>query len=644
MKKKFVVVLMWAVTLSFTACQSNEKTDVSVRPTTSTPIVIESNITAMPTLSPTLTSTPIPSPTLTNTPTPSPTPTNTPTPSPTPTNTPTPPVEELNEEQKNSIAMLNYLAVLSQEINSSKNSRMFLEEAYASLINNTNPEKVNELTESHLSSMLDIIEKYRMNSVKRERLQYIYEQNKAKALKAAMPNPIALHSVIDSDNLIKFIASAIYMRIDADSSYEVYNIESEQEFLQDGWELDYEEAENLHDSRKRAFMFMVDIVREYNLPGELALSEKAVENFVTWKNETNVFQKIQFFEAEEDIYQAFGSYWLELVDCYYEKGEYKKCLETMDKYEELQTEIFRKDYYFALALPKVIVAAREVCNTKEYISRANRYIELLVDNTENNDWSLKYFAAEMYLDLYAKTNNKVYINKAYELAINNVNNLVAEQRDRNAVYLAEVQEIEIPDDTEKEEKKKMKAYNKFLHKQREVELPPVYEPLALNCDLLFALAKERNITRTEKNRIEGILRNNDEVLFLSKAMEEQYSFNSNTSSYDAEFNKDTLLLPASCVSEKSVIKVTVTNDGQTTVYDDWVVKKVKRPSDEFETFIVTFTSKKAGNQKWSEDASVKVEVFVDDSYVGNTVVLNFKVSKFNGLGVLPDVVEFEQVK
>lgn len=56
----------------------------------------------------------------------------------------------LNEAQKNSIAMLNYLAVLSQEINDSKNSRMFLEEAYASLINNTNPGKVNELTEDQL--------------------------------------------------------------------------------------------------------------------------------------------------------------------------------------------------------------------------------------------------------------------------------------------------------------------------------------------------------------------------------------------------------------------------------------------------------------------------------------------------------------
>ena len=95
--------------------------------------------------------------------------------------------ENLIYIQENSIAWLNYLAMLSQEINSSKNSKMFLEEAYAALINNTNPANVNELTESYLVSLLDNIEKYRMIAVKRERLQYIYDQNKAKAIREAIP-------------------------------------------------------------------------------------------------------------------------------------------------------------------------------------------------------------------------------------------------------------------------------------------------------------------------------------------------------------------------------------------------------------------------------------------------------------------------
>ena len=137
----------------------------------------------------------------------------------------------LDEVQKNSIAMLNYLAVLSREINESKNSRLFLEEAYDSLINNTNPDKVNELTESHMSSLLDIIERYRMISVKRDRLQYIYDQNKAKALKESMPNPVALLSAVSSFDIKKLAASVAYMAVDSYSSYKSYNAEIDLQYM-----------------------------------------------------------------------------------------------------------------------------------------------------------------------------------------------------------------------------------------------------------------------------------------------------------------------------------------------------------------------------------------------------------------------------
>ena len=44
----------------------------------------------------------------------------------------------LTEQQSNAIAMLNYITILTQEINASKNSRVFMEQAYTSLINNGN--------------------------------------------------------------------------------------------------------------------------------------------------------------------------------------------------------------------------------------------------------------------------------------------------------------------------------------------------------------------------------------------------------------------------------------------------------------------------------------------------------------------------
>ena len=79
-------------------------------------------------------------------------------------------LEGLDETQRNSISMLNHLAVLTQEINASQNSRMYMEEAYSMLINNTFPNAVDSRTLSQLTGILDTLEKYRMIAVKRERL------------------------------------------------------------------------------------------------------------------------------------------------------------------------------------------------------------------------------------------------------------------------------------------------------------------------------------------------------------------------------------------------------------------------------------------------------------------------------------------
>lgn len=93
----------------------------------------------------------------------------------------------LDERQKNSIAMLNYLTVLTQDINDASNNRLYMEEVYNSLISNTYPNAVDQRTQSQLTSLLDTLEGYRMVDVKRERLEYIYEQNKAMAIKSAIP-------------------------------------------------------------------------------------------------------------------------------------------------------------------------------------------------------------------------------------------------------------------------------------------------------------------------------------------------------------------------------------------------------------------------------------------------------------------------
>lgn len=567
------------------------------------------------------------------------------------------PEQLLDDEKKNSVAMLNYLAVLTQEINSTKNSRLFLEEAYASLINNTNPEKIDDLTESHMASLLDSIEKYRLISVKRERLQYIYEQNKAKALKAAIPNPVGVLGAAASLDLKRLAVSVVYMAVDSAVNYQNAKLENEQEFLMDGWELDDEEAQNLHESRKRAFLYMTDIVNEKKLPGSLALSEKAIDDFVTWKKKENVAQKIQFLESEEETYKAFGNYWLELASCYYKKEEYKKCLDSIEKYEELQTKIFRKDYYYAQALPIAIASANEVykSNKEKYIAETERYLSELEKNTENNEWALRYFAANTYVDLYNKTSEKKYLESAYDILVNNVNQLVEEQIKLNDTYLDEVQEISLPKDPTKDsnnvssddkdkyknQKKQIEAYNKELKKARKTELPHIYEPLEINSELLFAVSDKLNLTSTEKNNVDKILHYNGDRLFLTNSIERRYTLSPVDNAGVSKFEKDKFTIPVYLVSDRSKIVVTV-NDGSGEIkYEDWGIQEVKRPSDAFDEFTVTYTGKGIKKYGWTPESVVCVEILDDDEI---TETLNFKVSRYKDNKLLPSTVEFEQVK
>ena len=97
----------------------------------------------------------------------------------------TPAVEDITEDtdtlddtQRNSINMLNYITVLTQEISDSKESRLYLESVYSALINNTYPNAIDSRTQAQITSMLDTLEAYRMIAVKRDRIEYIYEQNR----------------------------------------------------------------------------------------------------------------------------------------------------------------------------------------------------------------------------------------------------------------------------------------------------------------------------------------------------------------------------------------------------------------------------------------------------------------------------------
>ena len=187
-----------------------------------------------------------------------------------------------------------------------------------------NPGAVDEITQSHLRNLRDIIKSYLNISVKRERLQFIHNQEKAAAMRSAVPNPLAILSVSNALNWKKLALTVVYTAVDSYNNYKRVGENADMAFIMSGWELDDEEKDTVMKNRDRAFDYMVDMVQEYNLDGLKTLNEKAIEKFAEITGIANASERIKLLKAEEQTYSMLGNYWLELANAYFETDQYKK--------------------------------------------------------------------------------------------------------------------------------------------------------------------------------------------------------------------------------------------------------------------------------------------------------------------------------
>ena len=556
----------------------------------------------------------------------------------------------LTPTQRNNINMLNYMTVLAQEVNESKGNQLFLESAYSSLVNDIYPNSVDQETQAQITRLMDTINEYRMIEVKRKRLEFIYEQNRAQAMRQAIPNPVALLSAVQSGSVLKAALSVLYMAVDSVSSYQSATSQADLQYIKDGWELDDAESAELHNSTKGVLSYMLNMVRAYDLPGDYALNQESVENFVFWagKPYSQIVSKIAWLEKEYDTYKAYGPYWLELAKDYYDSKDYENCLEAITQYELVSTRIFRKDIDYANALPMVIISAKETMNSSDYVTVASDYCDLIAKNTKDPDWSLRYFAAQIYLDLFNITGEDSYLENAYKIVFDNVNTLVDNQREMNRAYIEEIQEVKAEKDATKREKEEAKQYNKLIKEERKTALPPVDDALYLNCDMLFLLAEKKNVSTSERKRIESILHENGDEIFLTKSLDNQFWFGTrnaelNSKDVPVEFDGKSIQFPAVFLSDKSTVTVIVSGKDGTSVINDWEVTEVKRPKNSgIEDFLVILQSKDGKAYKYQAGDEIVIRIvpveenpdkYYDVEFVVQAVK---KAFVFNG-------IEFERV-
>ena len=540
-----------------------------------------------------------------------------------PVPSPTPTPELLTQEQQNSINMLNYLTLLVQKIKEESNNRLYLEAAHSELYNNTKEKVVDDNTLDQYEVIRSAIENYRMTAVKRERLQYLYQQNSAHALRSALPNPLGLLSAVASGNPLQAVASVAYMALNSYTSYSTYTQGLDQQYLKDGWELDDKDTETLFNTRAGMFAYLSRVSREKDLPDGYALYEESAADLVTRLADPNAASRIHWLESHKDKYSHVGEYWLGLANAYYENKQYKECLDAVSTYESLGINIFRNDIRLAQTLPDAIVAASEALSKQEYVDTAARYAALILQNTDTKDWSLRYFAAQTYIDIYAKTHSKDYLRAAYDIALDNVVELKPQQLQLNQEYLADVKPVEVDSNDSRENQDAAKNYNKALTAERKIALPPVYEPLRLNCDLLVALANELELSESERKAVDAKLLDNNTPLFLSVPMTNKFSLSEDAKSdltvadvtYSAipVIGTQTITIPAAYLAEGAEVEAIAKTKSGTTILSGWEVTEVDRKkSYDINDFVVTLECTPKGDDKVSfkEGDSVQLKIYL----------------------------------
>jgi hypothetical protein len=534
-----------------------------------------------------------------------------------------------NREQ-NAMSVLNYLFTETLTIKDSRYGRLELERLFDSLLNDLRDRAIDERTQAFMNTMFSNISSLRLLTFQREQIKYIYENQRSQAITKAMPNPLYLLGVVGQarTNPYALIASLAGMALDSAAKYVSAANENNMKYLTENWVFDARERAILENLSISIWNYKLDIGRQNNLVE--TLNERSLENFVDISFQSNLHAKRQLLEGERKLYAEYAPYWLELAQVYYniaymEGGDvslYRLCLDAIQQYETVQAPIFRKDYNFARVLPLGIAAAGRVYGTTaDYVRIVSQYLQKIVDNTDNSDYILRWFAAENYIYLASLDSKNANMEKAYDIIINNIAFLVQEQRSLLSTYTSanelpvsltdalkaaqdKLEEAEYvvertwmdsmkkaPGSREvKQAKEKdaacIEARNKIAEiqyqideykKYRNRELPPLHAGLYLNYKTFSALAQELSKPGEEVRRVNGMV----EQVFVYLAMRSKYlgerisSVTTGTVTYTGSFFVAESLtfsnFPVICIMPGSEITLKVTeveNGRERVVYEE----------------------------------------------------------------------------
>jgi hypothetical protein len=138
-----------------------------------------------------------------------------------------------------------------------------------------------------------------------------------------------------------------------------------------------------------------------------------------------------------------------------------------------------------------------------------------------------------------------------------------------------------------------------------------------------------------------MLKTESNGVFISRLVNDRYSFDSSAADYAVEFSKDEIVIPANLLVQDAKVIVTVEDASGTTSFEDYNVTKVTRQDDDIGSFYAYYTSKAIKSVEWAAGTKVIVQICQGEEYA--PITLEFEVTEYKDNFVIPDKVVFEAV-
>ncbi len=403
-----------------------------------------------------------------------------------------------------------YISLVKKE-----NSRVGLDNLYKDLISNYSNKNIDEDTDQRMGEILRTITELQIISLKQERLEILYDYNKNAAIKNAIPSPLSIIGTAKffGDGLTSFLRGDVIggvtrtvqgismLATTATSSYSMYNAAKQSltsEYLEQSYDLEYDQLGRISDLRINSLSHQNTYAHENGVDDEYILNELLADKFAECIVEENYGKALDYLVSKENSYRYFPRYWLELADLYFKNGLYGKCVETIDYYNQNfdYKQIYKKNIRYGQILVDGIASCLKIYNNVDELKeRIIPWLEIIVNETADDDWYQRYYCAMVYL-LFADASDegKCYLENAYYLLKMNLNNLYDRQAKINYYYSGNYQPPSNDDYkkmTKNQEEETKSFYNQL---NKELDLLPQVDPAFIETlKLVIQLIQEYNV-------------------------------------------------------------------------------------------------------------------------------------------------------